>query len=113
MDDRAGKALDFASDSCKQLITLATGIIALSVTFTKDFVGEVSGGARSLLVLSWLAFLVSVVFGVWLLLALTTSLASSRETDVGIPRVRIPAALQVITFLVGLALVVAFGASVM
>ena len=33
------KANDYAVDALKQLITLAAGILALNITFIKDFIG--------------------------------------------------------------------------
>lgn len=114
VDEDSRKAFDFASDASKQLITLATGILALTITFIKDIAGGVSGSIRGLLVWSWVAYLGSVLFGVWTLLALTTGLAARPQRSVGPSgvfdrMVRLPAALQVLAFLVGLGLTVAFG----
>ena len=112
MDENVKKAFDFAQDTTKQLITLATGIIALSITFAKDFLGHVSDAARGWALASWGAMLVSIFFGLWTLLALTGSL---QPNDPSIPsstrgtNVVIPAALQILTFFVGLALIVVFG----
>ena len=43
MEDRVSKSFDVLVDTCKQLLTLATGIIVITATFTHDFLGNVSG----------------------------------------------------------------------
>jgi hypothetical protein len=112
VDDNVQKAFDFAQESTKQLITLAAGIIALSITFSKDFVGQVSPAARSWALLSWGVLLVSIFFGLWTLLALTGSLepkdGSTRVSTRG-TNVTVPSALQILTFFIGLVLIVVFG----
>jgi hypothetical protein len=112
VEDNIKKAFDFAQESTKQLITLAVGIIALSITFAKDFVRTVNPTARGWALLAWAALLVSVFFGLWTLLALTGSLepkdASTRVSTRG-TNVVVPAALQVLTFFIGLVLIVVFG----
>jgi hypothetical protein len=113
MDERIQKAFDFASESCKQLITLSTGILALTITFTKDLAGDLSSGEETLLTWAWVAYLVSVLFGVWTLHALTGSLASPKDP---IPNqktfelnTRLPSGVQIVTFIAGLVLTVIFG----
>jgi hypothetical protein len=71
VSDEITKAFDFAADLCKQLITLATGIIALTITFFKDVAPTGSENARSWLFWSWAIFLISVVAGILHLMALT------------------------------------------
>ena len=112
MDDRIKKAFDFAQDSTKQFITLASGIIALTITFSKDFVGSVSESARVLALWSWGCFLVSVFFGLFTLLALTGTLEPlDKDVKASIrgKNITIPSALQIVTFFAGLVLTVLFG----
>jgi hypothetical protein len=120
MDERRKQAFEFARDTTKQLITLATGIIALTVTFSKEVFGTPCPFQLLLLVASWVFFLFSVVMGMWTLLALTGSLEPVRklmvETDVATeePSIRgsnvtIPSIVQILTFLIGLLLTVLFG----
>jgi hypothetical protein len=111
MDDQTKAAFDFARDCTKQLITLATGIITLEITFKKDFVGPLPDGVHIYALLSWIAFLLSVVFGIWTLLALTGTLETSKNVPVSIrgKNVTIPSILQVIWFVLGLGLTVLFG----
>jgi hypothetical protein len=88
--------------------------LALTITFSKDVVGEISPGERKLLIAAWVAYFISVFFGVWTLHALTGSLASldktiSDEQKVFTSNARFPSGVQIVTFLIGLVLTVIFG----
>jgi hypothetical protein len=74
MKENQKKSFDFAADTTKQLITLATAIIALSVTFAKDIVGVSSDYPKVLLAWTWSIFIASLFFGIFALMALTGSL---------------------------------------
>jgi hypothetical protein len=80
MNERETKAFDFAADLTKQLITLSTGIVTITLLFSKDLTGP-----RWLAVCAWVSYLLSTVFGLWALMALTGTLApltSSKEPEV-------------------------------
>jgi hypothetical protein len=106
-------AFEAARDSTKQLLALATGVIALTITFAKDYVGAGSE-ARWLALTAWGCLLASAFFGVWALNALTgnaqsvkpTTWLSTRSTNV-----IAPATLQVIAFVAGLVLTVIYAAN--
>ena len=120
MDDQAQKAFDFAAELAKQLITLATGVIALSATFLTDIMGYKGTGSGGtppgfgVLIAGWGLLFLSVVGGVAVLMALTGELeplqAGSRKPSTRGPNVVRPAIFQIVTFLAGLALLIAFGA---
>jgi len=74
MDERHKKSFDFAADYTKQLITLATGIIAFTVTFLKDITDEGNRTGQNLLVVIWISFGLSVCFGIWRQMAMTGTL---------------------------------------
>lgn len=113
MDEQTKAAFASAADTSKQLITLATGLLALEISFAKDLIAGVGADARHLVGLSWIALLLSVVAGVWTLLALTGSLSTTNPapTPAGTmaTNVQIPAIFQVLLFLAGLLLTVWFG----
>jgi hypothetical protein len=104
MDERQKKAFDFAADLTKQLITLSTGIVTITLLLSKDLIGP-----RWLAVAAWTFYLLSTVFGLWALMALTGTLAplkknpaqpagaGHREFEIG-RNVRIPSILQVSAF---------------
>lgn len=121
MDEQERLAFDFARDTTKQLITLSTAIITISVTFSKDIFGNPDLFTKGLLVAVLLVFLLSVVFGVWTLQALTGSLgAASGRTDkeqddtASAPsiygsNITKPSFWQIFTFVAALGLTVCFG----
>lgn len=71
MRERTKKAFDFAAESTKLLITLSTGIIALTITFSKEFVPDLSGAPLWPMAMAWSCFLLSILFGVATMLSLT------------------------------------------
>ncbi|PHN00858.1 hypothetical protein [Flavilitoribacter nigricans] len=82
MSDQRLKAFDFASESTRLLITLSTGFIALTITFSKEFIGDVTQVPIWPLALAWLLFFLSIMFGILTMLSLTGSLsedATSKE----------------------------------
>ena len=69
------KSFDFAESTSKQLITLSTAIVAFTITFGKDFFGGIDNEfALGVLITAWVLFVVSIICGVWTLMALTGSL---------------------------------------
>lgn len=80
VNDLQIKSFDFAADVAKQLITLATAIITVMITFSKDILGTNSHYIAWLLS-SWILFLLSIVFGIFTLMALTGVLAQSQKTQ--------------------------------
>jgi len=57
----------------KQLITLSTGIIALTITFSKEFIAieNLTQPSKYLIGVSWMLFLISIVFGILALMAIS------------------------------------------
>jgi hypothetical protein len=103
------KAFSFAQDLVKQVITLSSGIITISIAFNKDFVGPgAPHGAKILLAISWLFYILAVIFGVLTLMALTGSL-SNNETTISGSNMRLPAGIHISSFIVGLGLTIAAG----
>jgi len=113
MEEQTKFAFEFARDTVRQFITLATGIIALTITFSKDFIGSVPEDIRAFALISWVLFLVSILFGLWALMALTGTLGmkveESTELSIRKRNVTIPAAFQIPSFFLGLVFVIVFG----
>lgn len=110
-DSTRQKAFDFAQQATKQLITLATGIIALTITFLTDVVDEIDGVAMWFLRASWISYLLSVVAGFMTLLTLAGQLERPGDEGPSIyaKPITIFSVSQVVTFLVALTLTLAFG----
>ena len=79
MDESTKKAFDFASDVTKQLITVASAIVTISVTFSKD----TPAAARSSAYHAWLAFLGSILLGFCALMCMTGELQPKAGNGVG------------------------------
>lgn len=105
------KAFEFAADLVKHLITLSTGMIGLTITFSKDVVRSIPEGRPvRFLQYSWVINGISVIFGAWTLMALTGTLGAEGSTpSISGPNVRFPAGMQVVTFLAGLGLTITYG----
>lgn len=125
------KAFDFAADTTKQLITLATGIITLTITFSKDIIGASELSNSKLIIWSWGLFIFSIFCGIWSLLALTGNLQPMKnkkkienkniedpnsnvnkcEISINTKNVKIPSILQISSFIIALLFSVLFGAN--
>ena len=111
MDDQVKLGFEFAREIATQLITLSTGFLALTITFTKELVPDRGPAARKWLLMAWGLHLAAIVFGVWTLSALTGSLmpvGTASAPVFGAP-VRLAATLQFVTFALGLAALVVYG----
>lgn len=78
-DVRRQKAFDFSAEATKQLITLATGIIAFTVTFAKDFLGNVDPACKWLAVVAWFIYFLSISSGILTMYALSGQLEPGGE----------------------------------
>ncbi len=63
MEPRIEKAFAFAQETTKQLITLSTAVITLTITFLKDVVKAAPVGSAPYLQAAWVFYLLSIVFG--------------------------------------------------
>jgi hypothetical protein len=109
--------LTSANDLAKQLITLATGILALSITFIKDVLKSNGKVITWPLKSAWFLYLFSVVFGIWEMMAITGSIFAAVSTSAPSSaygtNVRIPALLQILTFLLGTIFLIVYGAKML
>jgi hypothetical protein len=111
MDNRE-KAFDFALSTTKQVVSLSTGVLALTITFLNDIVSGVGETALFLLTLSWLLFLISVVAGVLTMMSLTGNLSKSEKNDqlsIYEGSIKTFSRVQMTAFLLGISLAVIFG----
>ncbi len=108
MTEEVKKAFDFAADVTKQLITLSTGITALTITFSKDFVHP-PADALPFVYGSWWFLILSVAFGILTLASLTWHLANREKPIPQGPIITTLSFLQFLTFGAGLILTVIFG----
>ena len=69
MSDWGQRAFDTVTEITKQVLTLATAIIALTITFVKDFATHASAGAKDTLAWGWGFYVLSILFGLLTLMA--------------------------------------------
>ena len=112
MDDPAGQAFTAASEATKQVIAVATGIVAITVAFLQNL-KQVAPDNLHLLHVAWISAGVSVFFGVWTLLILTGKVAHRdsvpKRSDIYSGGVRFTAGVMIVSFLVSLGYTIAFG----
>lgn len=72
---RKQKSFDYAAEVVKQLITLSVGLLAFTVTFSKEgFIGSLESLScfnKTLLAMSWICYLISIGTGIFALSTLT------------------------------------------
>ncbi len=100
------KAFDFAQDVVKQLITLATGIIVITITFLTEVFSDTEGVGW--LQIAWGLYFLSIPFGIASLMNMTGNL-NSDNPDIGKASIRTFAGLQIVIFMAGLACTGIFG----
>ncbi len=118
MDEQAKIAFSSAAEIPKQLITLATGLLGLEITFLKDILSPLHGDLththpQGLLYWSWILLLVSIVAGVWSLMAITGTLGAEKTPvakDIYSPNITLAMIAQIIVFLAGLVVTIWFAA---
>jgi hypothetical protein len=115
MDTLAG--FTSANDLAKQLITLATGILALSITFIKDVLKSNGQRVTWPLETAWVAYLLSICFGIWTMMAITGStfdaIAKPTEAVTYGANIGIPALLQIAAFLAATVFLIWYGAKML
>ena len=110
MDPAVDKAFDFAQEVAKQLITLATGIIALTVTLLVDVLDKHAAGLGALKV-AWVCFMLSVPLGVAGLMSMSGNLERSHgggPPSIYSKNIVLFALGQTLAFTVGLAFTLVF-----
>jgi hypothetical protein len=106
------KSFDYAQDVTKQVLTLATAVVTITVSFLKDIVTEAPGDARTVLYFSWALFALSILGGIATLLNLTGRVAEVESSTEGIKAfaIRFFSLVQLISFFLAFACIVYFGA---
>ncbi len=120
-EERRQRSFELAADGTKQLIALSTGIVAFTITFSADLLGSATPSWKVVAILSWILHLISTVFGLLTLFALTGQLEpkadEAREetwtiATIWAPSVRFLMAVQQVAFGAALIVTIVFGAGV-
>ena len=108
LDASRSKSFDFTQELTKQLITLSKGVIALTITFRHDIVGA-GHGTTALLGIAWIAFILCVVSGVGVMMTLAGNLDGPGPHTIYAGNTKFFASAQVVTFVAGIAMTIAYG----
>lgn len=117
MTNRFDKAFDFAQDTTKQIVTLASGIIAITLTFLNGKLHNYASSTRTWLEVGWLLYLISIMCGVVTLMALSGNLErpgtdkanNANEPSIYRGNIKWPAIGQLLLFLAATACTLVFG----
>ena len=106
MRDTTQQSFASASEAIKQLITLGTAILTLTIAFKDKIVPSTSSTLFPLIVLGLLCHLLSICGGILALYGITNILAAA-DPDLGdpsvlSPEIRRPARFQIALFVLGL-----------
>ena len=107
MDDQLKEAIGLAAEISKQLITLSTGMLVITITFASSIARHVTPKNRRILIASWFVFLATIVVALWHLSALTGNLLR-RPIDPSLDSALSPALIQLVVFVSGILLFVIF-----
>ncbi|WP_156624116.1 hypothetical protein [Ensifer sp. Root558] len=99
-----------AAETTKQIITLSTGMIGLTITFAEKF-----QAGTSLLKVSWVAFGIAIALSVWTLMSITgeenRATIANEVPDADRSSITIPALLMIVGFVVAMGLAIGAGFS--
>lgn len=109
MADTEHKAFDFAQGVVQQILTLATGITALTLTFFDQFAKHPTDWAKGILIGSWGVLSLSILAGIAALMTMTGTLQKSAKPNVYEKNIATMAAIQIVLFAVGVVLTVVAG----
>lgn len=106
------KSFDYAQDVTKQVLTLATGVVTITLTFLKDIAKQAPSDARVLLYVGWALFALSILAGVATLLNLTGHVekAEAKARAIYADGIRLFSFLQLLFFFLAVCCTVYFGA---
>jgi hypothetical protein len=106
-----------ANELAKQLITLATGILALSITFIRDILKNNAHVVIWPLTCAWVSYLLSVCFGIWTMMAITGTIFEATQNPTNSAtyemNISVPALLQILAFIIGTILLIVYGAKML
>lgn len=108
------RAFDVIVDITKQVLTLSTGVVALSITFLTEVASNASNPSKVVLATSWIAFIIAILFGMLTLMAAAgvqrdADVDGALEPSIDAPNLRILGGVQLVAFGIGLILLLIAG----
>jgi hypothetical protein len=118
--DSLFRSVGFASQVVQLLISLSTGVLAFTITFSKEIAPSSPRSVRGFLATAWLFYFISIPFGVVTMMAFTglltqidiinfeninseiIRLEDLKYLSIDSPYITIPAILQFVSFFLGM-----------
>lgn len=114
MENAREKSFEYANESIKLIMSLATGLLAFTITFLKEIIGERESHATALLVIGWIFLLFSILFCLWTQFSITGTLnqiATTKDENklsINSFNIRLPAISSIVSFFIGLIFLIIF-----
>lgn len=103
------KAFDFASGITKLLISLATGVITISITFGSNYLSKLDEIDWPCgLLWTWIFLALSLLSGILALMAMTGVLSKNEQPNIYSCNIRLLELFQILLFLTGLVFAIIF-----
>lgn len=103
------KAIEYAKNLSETLMTISTGIITITITFTKDFLPATKKLYKKYALIGWLILLLSIISGLFHIMSLTGVLDSYDGADIKIEEnARFFMKCQFILFILGIASIIMY-----
>lgn len=109
MDDESKAQLESASDAVKQVVTLSTGILTITLTFAKTLASGASSGWQTALRWSWALLGVAIIAGIWFMLAKAGVVYENKSISIKDWRLRGPWLIELSFFVVAIIIIFLFG----
>ena len=101
--------MESASDAVKQVITLSTGILTVTLTFARTLASGASSGWQLALRVSWGMLGAAVITGLWFMLAKAGVLFADNGVKIDDWRLRRPWLIQLGLFVGAIVIIFLFG----
>ena len=112
MNDQAKAAFASATETVKNVLTLSSAILTISITFAKDINKHPTPCQVHVLETSWVFLLIGIIFCIHTLMAITGALATNDEPTGKLlykANIGIPMGIAIISFLLGVIFTATFG----
>lgn len=108
--DRTERAFQVVTETVKQIITLSTGVLALTITFSKELLQPITDhNLKMILALGWLCYIFAIVAGVSTLQFIAGEISKEDTPSINRLAVRLPAIVMILFFWAGTVLTVLYG----
>lgn len=106
LEKRLELSFEYARDTTKHLVTLSTGVAAITPAFVKELFQGEPFLVKAIAIAAWILMIASVVCGQVSLMAITGTLATPKlqtaELTIYSRNIKVPSVLQALAFVLGI-----------